>query len=69
MSLSTLKKSNSLIVLEEKIVFKKNTKFSKPIVRLKKGRLVIVKKCISNWCKINTGKYKGWIQANNVWGN
>ena len=63
-----LKKSNSLVVLEEKIVFKKNSKFSEPIVKLGKGRLVIVKKCVSDWCNINADNYNGWIQLNNVWG-
>ena len=63
-----LRKSNSLIVLEEKIVFKKNSKFSKPLVKLEKGRLVIIKKCLPNWCKIVTGNYSGWIETKNVWG-
>ena len=66
--ISQLKKSNSLVVLEDKIVFKKNSKFSKPVVKLEKGRLVIVKKCIFDWCKIKTDKYDGWIEINNVWG-
>ena len=66
--ISQLKKSNSLVVLEDKIVFKKNSKFSKPVVKLEKGRLVIVKKCIFSWCKIKTDKYDGWIEMNNVWG-
>ncbi len=63
-----LKKSNSLIVLEDKIVFKKNSKFSKPIVKLEKGRLVIFKKCKLNWCKIKSDNFSGWIETNNVWG-
>ena len=63
-----LRKLNSLIILEEKIVFKKNTKFSKPIVKLEKGRLVIIKKCKINWCRIETGNYSGWIETKNVWG-
>ena len=44
--ISQLKKAKSLIVLENKIVFKKNSKFSKPIIKLEKGRLVLIKKCI-----------------------
>ena len=64
-----LRKLNSFIILEEKIVFKKNSKFSKPIVKLEKGRLVIIKKCEVNWCKIETGSYSGWIDTKNVWGN
>ena len=43
--ISQLKKTNSLIVLKDKILFKKPTKFSKPIAKLEKGRLLIVKKC------------------------
>ena len=63
-----LRKLNSLIVLEEKIVFKKNSKFSKPLAKLEKGRLVIIKKCEINWCKIETDNYIGWIETKNVWG-
>ena len=66
--ISQLKKSNSLIIMDDKIVFKKDTKFSKPIVKLQKGRLVILKKCKKKWCKITTDKYSGWIEANNLWG-
>ena len=66
--ISQLKKSNSLIMLKDKIVFKKNSKFSKPLIKLEKGRLVIVKKCIENWCNIKAEKYKGWIKVSNVWG-
>ena len=63
-----LRKLNSLIVLEEKIVFRKNTKFSKPLAKLEKGRLVIIKECKLNWCRIQTGDYIGWIDKKNVWG-
>ena len=63
-----LRKLNSLIVLEEKIVFKKNNKFSEPLVKLEKGRLVIIKKCEISWCKIETDDYIGWIDTKNVWG-
>tara|TARA_Y100001970_G_scaffold180157_1_gene219331 strand:+ start:7364 stop:7816 length:453 start_codon:yes stop_codon:yes gene_type:complete len=66
--ISQLKKSNSLIVLEDKIIFSKNSKFSKPLLRLEKGRLVILKKCISNWCKIKSGNFTGWLQTQNSWG-
>ena len=63
-----LRKLNYLIVLEEKIVFSKNTKFSKPLVKLEKGRLVIIKECELNWCRIQTDNYIGWIDTKNVWG-
>ena len=64
-----LKKANSFIILENKILFKKPTNFSKPIANLEKGRLLIVKKCQNNWCNIKTGKYSGWVKTDNTWGS
>ena len=66
--ISQLKKSNSLIVMKNKILFKKPTKFSKPIAKIEKGRLLIVKKCQKKWCKVKTGEFIGWIDIYNVWG-
>ena len=66
--ISQLKPSKSLIILEDKIVFKKPNKFSKPILKLQSGRLVLVKKCKINWCKIKTENYAGWILNSQVWG-
>jgi len=65
---SQLKKSNSIIILDNKILFKKPSIFSTPIVRLEKGRLLIIKKCEDNWCNIITDNYYGWIKTNNIWG-
>ena len=66
--ISQLKKINSLIVLEDKILFKKPSNFSKPIAKIKKGRMLIVIKCESNWCKVKSENFKGWLRTNNVWG-
>ena len=65
---SQLKKNNSLITLDEKILFKKPSKFSTPLAKIKKGRVLLVKKCHKKWCKIKSGIYNGWIKTNNVWG-
>ena len=66
--ISQLKSVKSLIVLEDKIIFKKNSMYSKPLAKLKKGKLVKVKKCKLNWCKISTNQLTGWLNTNNVWG-
>ena len=66
---SQLKPSNSIITLKNTILFKKASNFSKPIARLEKGRLLIIKKCTSNWCNIITDDYTGWIENKNVWGS
>ena len=65
---SQLKKINSIIPLEDKILFKKPSNFSKPLAKIKKGRLLIMQKCDGAWCKVNSGNFKGWIKVNNIWG-
>jgi SH3-like domain-containing protein len=65
---SQLKKVNSIISLEDKILFNKPSKFSKPLAKIKKGRILVIQKCYDIWCKIKTENFKGWIKTNNVWG-
>ena len=43
---SQLKPSNSIIILEDKILYKKPSNFSKPIAKLEKGRLLVLKKIL-----------------------
>tara|TARA_B100000029_G_scaffold430392_1_gene441327 strand:+ start:2953 stop:3405 length:453 start_codon:yes stop_codon:yes gene_type:complete len=66
--ISQLKKINSVITLKEKIMFKKPTIFSKPIAKIKKGRLLIIQHCNKKWCKIKTNNFKGWVNKENLWG-
>jgi len=66
---SQLKKSNSIIILEDKVLFKKPSNLSKPVAKLEKGRLLLIKKCEGIWCSVNTGDYFGWIKAENIWGS
>jgi SH3-like domain-containing protein len=65
---SQLKSSNSIIVLKDIILFKKPTNFSKPLSKIKRGRVLVVQKCDGNWCKIKSQNFKGWIKINNIWG-
>ena len=66
---SQLKLINSIIPLENKILFKKASIFSQPLAKIKKGRVLIIQKCDIDWCKIKTGKFKGWIKNDNIWGS
>tara|TARA_B100001093_G_scaffold292191_1_gene278907 strand:+ start:237 stop:686 length:450 start_codon:yes stop_codon:yes gene_type:complete len=66
--ISQLKKNNSIIVTNDKILFKKPTFYAKPIALIKKGRLLIIEKCKKNWCKVKSNNYAGWIKTNNIWG-
>ena len=65
---SQLKKGKSLILLKDQILFSKPTRYSKPIIKISKGRLLLIKKCKKKWCKIKTEDYLGWIIINNIWG-
>ena len=65
---SQLKQINSIITLSDKILFKRPTIFSKPIAKIKKGRVLIIQNCQINWCKIKTDNIKGWIERKNLWG-
>jgi len=65
---SQLKKGKSLILLKDQILFSKPTRYSKPIIKIVKGRLLLVKKCKKKWCKVKTEDYLGWIVTNNIWG-
>ena len=46
--ISQLQKSKSLVTLKDTNMFKKASKFSKPIAKIKGGRLLIIKKCEKN---------------------
>ena len=65
---SQLKKGKSFILLKKQILFSRPTKYSKPILKISKGRLLLVKKCKKNWCKVKTKNYLGWVITNNIWG-
>ena len=65
---SQLKKVNSIIPKTDKILFSKPTNFSKPLAKIKKGRVLLIQNCNNNWCKIKTGNFKGWIKVENSWG-
>ena len=66
--ISQLKKNNSIITTNNKILFKKPASFARPIAQIKKGRLLILKKCENNWCKIESDNFEGWIKTNDIWG-
>ena len=66
---SQLKPINSVIGLNEKILFKKPSNFSKPLAKIQAGRVMVIQKCIDGWCKIKSGNFKGWIKTDNVWGS
>jgi|TARA_B110000014_G_scaffold157404_1_gene110643 SH3-like domain-containing protein len=61
-------KKSGINTKNNSIIYKKSTIYSKPIAKLELGRLLLIKKCKKNWCRIETGEYKGWILRKYLWG-
>jgi len=67
--ISQLSKKKAAIVIDDKLIlFNSPTIYSNPIAILKKGRLVKIKKCKNDWCKVITGDFNGWVKKESLWG-
>ena len=67
--ISQLSKKKAAIVTDDDVIlFNSSTMYSSPIAILKKGRLVQIKKCKKNWCRLNTGEFKDWVKKESLWG-
>ena len=67
--ISQLSKKKAAIVINDKLIlFNSPTIYSNPIAILKKGRLVKIKKCKNDWCKVITGDFNGWVKKESLWG-
>ena len=62
------KKKTAINIKNNSVLYKKSTTFSKPIAKLEIGRLVLIKKCKEEWCKITSGGFGGWIFKSSLWG-
>ena len=67
--ISQLSKKKAAIVIDDKLIlFNSPTIYSNPLAILKKGRLVKIKKCKNDWCKVITGDFNGWVKKESLWG-
>jgi SH3-like domain-containing protein len=62
-------RKTALNITNNSILYKKSTIYSKPLAKIESGRLVLIKKCNPEWCKIKTGKFTGWVVKKSLWGN
>ena len=66
---SQLSKKNAAInLINDSLVFRSPTIYSKPLVVLEKGKLCMVVRCENNWCKIKVDKFTGWVKKKSLWG-
>ncbi len=62
------KKKAAITIMEDQLIFKRPSIYSKPSAILKKGKLCRIHKCRDEWCKISVEKYKGWVKKDILWG-
>tara|TARA_B100001057_G_scaffold491966_1_gene583338 strand:+ start:4005 stop:4451 length:447 start_codon:yes stop_codon:yes gene_type:complete len=68
--ISQLSKKKAALVIDEKsLIYSKNTIYSKPLAIPEVGRLLLIRKCKNEWCKIQNKEIKGWIKRTHLWGN
>ncbi len=68
--ISQLSKKKAAIVISKKsLIFSKNTIYSKPLAIPEVGKLLLIKKCANDWCKIRSNEVEGWIKSKHLWGN
>tara|TARA_B100000941_G_scaffold124394_1_gene87911 strand:- start:276 stop:716 length:441 start_codon:yes stop_codon:yes gene_type:complete len=62
------KKKAAIVIDDEAYIFSSNTIYSKPLAISKNGKLLLIKKCKKDWCKISSKNIKGWIKKESLWG-
>ena len=62
-------KKTAINKINHSIIFRSNTIYSRPLAKVEEGRLVLIKKCKIDWCKIVSGDFMGWIKKETLWGN
>ena len=66
--ISQLSKKKSGITIQDTILYKRSTIYSKPLAKIETGRLLLISKCKDEWCKVRTDDYKGWVKKESLWG-
>tara|TARA_B100001063_G_C16599306_1_gene469836 strand:- start:116 stop:550 length:435 start_codon:yes stop_codon:yes gene_type:complete len=66
--ISQLSKKKSGIAIEDEVLYKRPTIYSKPLAKIETGRLLLISKCKDEWCKAKTDDYKGWVKKESLWG-
>ena len=68
--ISQLSKKRAAIVVDKgSLIYSKNTIYSKPLAIPEVGKLLLIKRCKAEWCKIQNKDAEGWIKSIHLWGN
>jgi len=67
--ISQLSRKRSVLFIEDDVlIFKKPTAFSRPLYKIEKLQVALIKKCSLNWCSIKNNLFSGWVEKNSLWG-
>ena len=64
----SIEENDSVLLIDDLVATGGTAEAAAKLIKISKGRLLLVKKCKKKWCKIKTKDYLGWIIANNIWG-
>jgi len=62
------KKKSAINISNLSIAFNKPNIYSQPLAKLEKGKMVMIKKCRDEWCKILVQNNQFWMQKKFLWG-
>ena len=63
------KKKAAIVIDKDSYIYSKNTIYSKPLAIPEIGKLLLIKKCKNDWCKVLSEEVVGWIKSKHLWGN
>lgn len=61
-------KRRVLVKDDEAVIYKKTIIESQPIAALEANVIAVLERCASNWCRVEVGGFKGWIEIKSLWG-
>ena len=64
---SQLSKKAAIVINNKSLIYSRNTIYSNPLAIPEVGKLLLIKKCKNEWCKIHSNEVEGWIKSKHLW--
>lgn len=53
---------------DDAVIYKKPITESQPVAALEANVIAVLERCAGNWCRVEVGGFKGWIERKSLWG-